>query len=85
MNNPDLETRLMFIPKYAELKKKYNTLLGKYELLEEETKTATYKKVMKIIDNEEKMKRLSEENKRLRKQIKEFKETLKSKGEKNGK
>lgn len=62
---------------YIKLRRKYNTLESKYESLVEDIKNECFDKVLKAIGHPVEIKRLREENKRLRIKIKELKGQIK--------
>lgn len=62
---------------YIKLRRKYNTLESKYESLVEDIKNECFDKVLKAIGHPVEIKRLREENKRLRIKIKELKGKIK--------
>lgn len=64
--------------KYHKLQKECNTLKLKYETLEENVKSEIFKKVMKKVDESTEVKRLKEENLKLRNENKRLKEELRN-------
>lgn len=62
---------------YIKLRKKYNTLESKYEALVEDIKNECFDKVLQAIGHPIEIKRLRDENKRLRIKIKELKGKIK--------
>ena len=65
--------KLVFMPKYIKLLRKYNTLENKYETLEQGVKDNLYSERNKIIEMTEELKNTQEYNKLLRQRIKELK------------
>lgn len=77
MTKVDLETRLMFIPKYFKLKTKYNNLLNDYEILLQNQKDEIYNKILDAVAVDDKLDRVMKENKKLRSELKEYKDIFK--------
>ena len=78
MSKVELETRLMFIPKYFNLKTKYNNLLNDYEMLLQNQKDEIYNKILDAVAADDKLDRVVKENKKLRAELKEYKDIFKS-------
>ena len=62
---------------YIKLLGKYNTLETKYNVLVEEIKNDTFKKLLDVINEPVRIERLKKENKRLREKIKTLQEIIK--------
>lgn len=62
---------------YLKLLRKYNTLESKYESLKSDIKEDCFNKIINKLGEPIEIKRLREENKRLRIKIKEFKAEMK--------
>lgn len=69
--------------KYNELLLQYNTLSLNYDSLVEATKSKAFKTIMKNLETDERVEYYKNENKKLRKKIKELKQSLKEKEGKN--
>lgn len=69
--------------KYNGLLLEYNTISLKYESLIEDTKSKVFKAVMNNLEHSELVEHYKEENKKLRKQVKELKQKLKEKEGRN--
>lgn len=67
---------------YIALRKKYNTLKLKHEILEERIKNDLFKNVNKSLNNDFETKKLRERNKKLRDEVKSLKRELIEKEEK---
>lgn len=65
------------ISRYVKLLRKYNKLETEYETLKEEVKDECFKKILEKIGEPLEIKRLREENKRLRIKVKELKRKIK--------
>ena len=65
------------IKNYIELLKKYNTLELKYETLKSQIKEECFKQLLNTLNEQSQVKRLKEENKKLRLKLKELKATIK--------
>lgn len=69
--------------KYNELLLQYNTLSINYDSLVEVTKSKAFKTIMKNLESDERVEYYKNENKNLRKKIKELKQSLNEKEGKN--
>ena len=67
------------VTRYIRLLRKYNSLETEYEVLQEYVKENSFNKLIDKIGEPEKVKKLEEDNKRLRLKIKEYKELLNKK------
>ena len=67
------------VTRYIRLLRKYNSLETEYEVLQEYVKENSFNKLIEKIGEPEKVKKLEEDNKRLRLKIKEYKELLNKK------
>lgn len=70
---------VFFVHSYININRKYNTLETEYEVLRDYVKENSFNKLIEKIGEPEKVKKLEEDNKRLRLKIKEYKELLKRK------
>ena len=66
------------ISRYVKLLRKYNKLETEYEALKEEVKDECFKKILEKIGEPLEIKRLREENKRLRIKVRTLKNELKA-------
>lgn len=71
--------RIELQQKYHELLVKYNTISLKYETLLEDTKSESYKAIMKYLEHDDQIEHYKNENKKLRNKVKELKQSLKEK------
>ena len=71
---PKLLDKLVAIPEYLKLLKKYNTLEGEYENLKSIIQDGLLKKYLEEINIPEYTKKLEEENEILREKLKKYKE-----------
>ena len=62
---------------YIDLLRKYNTLELKYETLRTQIKEECFKQLLNTLNEQSQVKRLKEENKKLRLKIKELKTAIK--------
>lgn len=62
---------------YFKLRRKYNTLESEYQSLKEDIKNDCFNKILQAIGHPIEIKRLREENKRLRIKLKELKGKIK--------
>ena len=65
------------LSRYIKLLRKYNRLETEYEVLREYTKEHCFDKILDKIGEPDELKRLREENKRLRIRVKELKKQIK--------
>ncbi len=63
--------------KYNQLLLEYNTLSLNYDSLVESTKSKLFKTIMKNLESDERVEYYKNENKKLRKKIKELKQQMK--------
>ncbi len=68
---------LEHLSRYIKLLRKYNKLESEYEVLREYTKEHCFDKLIDKIGEPDEVKRLREENKRLRIRLKELKQQIK--------
>lgn len=64
------------LTRYIKLRRKYNSLETEYEVLKEYVKNDCFNKVLSTIGEPLEIKRLREENKRLRLKIRELKQLI---------
>ena len=64
------------VTRYIKLLRKYNTLETEYEVLRDYVKENSFNKLIEKIGEPDRVKKLEEDNKRLRLKIKEYKELL---------
>ncbi len=64
------------VTRYIKLLRKYNSLETEYEVLQEYIKEDCFNKIIDKIGEPAKVKRLEEDNERLRLKVKEYKEML---------
>ena len=64
------------VTRYIKLLRKYNTLETEYEVLRDYVKENSFNKLIDKIGEPDKVKKLEEDNKRLRIKIKEYRELL---------
>ena len=69
--------KLEHLSRYIKLLRKYNKLESEYEVLREYTKEHCFDKLIDKIGEPDEVKRLREENKRLRIRLKELKQQIK--------
>lgn len=72
------------ISEYLKLRKKYNKLQLEYDTLKEEVKNKCFETILEKIGEPITIKRLKEENKRLRIKLKEYKRVSSQNINKNG-
>lgn len=71
-----LINRLVAVPKYLELLRKYNTLETEYESLKQNVKEDLFKEKEKMLEMQINIETLRNENERLREKIKSLKSKL---------
>ena len=67
------------VSRYIKLLRKYNTLETEYEVLKEYVQNNSFNSLIDKIGEPDKLKKLEEDNKRLRLKIKEYRELLNKK------